>query len=81
MYPPFMYFQGKRRWVHRFQENFPVASLTCISAGNTLVALGSKDGRIHVYETSKELKSLRLAAILAHHSGAIHSILFQGNKQ
>ena len=71
-------FQGKRRWVHRFTEHFPVASLTCISAGNSLVALGTKDGRIHVYEASREFKCLRLAAILAHHTGAIHSILFQG---
>ena len=34
--------QGKRRWMHRFMEHFEPASLTCISAGQSLVALGSK---------------------------------------
>ena len=36
--------QGKRRWMHRFMEHFEPASLTCISAGQSLVALGSKVG-------------------------------------
>ena len=42
--------KGKRRWVHRFQEQ-NLSGLTCIAAGlNNLVALGDKKGRIHVYE-------------------------------
>ena len=73
-------FQGKKRWVHRFSEHFPPASLTCISAGQSLVALGSKDGKIHIYQSSIEYKCLRLIAILAHHSGAIHTILFAKNR-
>lgn len=75
-----LFTQGKRRWVHRFTEHFPPSSLTCMSAGQSLVALGSKDGRIHVYEASRDFKSLRLTAILAHHCGAIHSILFSSGR-
>ena len=53
------FFQGKKRWVHRFTEHFEPASLTCISAGQSLVALGTKTGKIHVYESSSEFKCLR----------------------
>ena len=72
--------QGKKRWVHRFSEHFEPSSLTCISAGQSLVALGTKNGKIHVYESSSEFKCLRLTAILAHHNGAIHTILFQDGR-
>ena len=61
--------QGKKRWIHRFTEHFAPASLSCISAGQSLVALGSKDGQIHVYESSNEYKCLRLVTILTHHTG------------
>ena len=61
--------QGKKRWIHRFTEHFAPASLSCISAGQSLVALGSKDGQIHVYESSNEFKCLRLVTILTHHTG------------
>ena len=44
---------SKRRWVHRFSEHFPPAGLTRLAAGPSLVALGSKDGKIHVYESSQ----------------------------
>ena len=54
-----LFFQGKKRWVHRFTEHFEPASLTCISAGQSLVALGTKTGKIHVYESSSEFKCLR----------------------
>ena len=54
--------------------------MTCISAGQSLVALGSKDGRIHVYESSSDFRCLRLIAILAHHTKAIHTIIFQDGK-
>ena len=76
----FFLLQGKKRWVHRFTEHFEPSSLTCISAGQSLVALGTKNGKIHVYESSSEFKCLRLTAILAHHNGAIHTILFQDGR-
>ena len=76
----FFLLQGKKRWVHRFSEHFEPSSLTCISAGQSLVALGTKNGKIHVYESSSEFKCLRLTAILAHHNGAIHTILFQDGR-
>ena len=44
------------------------------------MALGSKDGKIHMYQSSTEYKCLRLIAVLAHHSGAIHTILFTKNR-
>jgi hypothetical protein len=44
---------SNRRWVHRFSEHFPPAGLTRLAAGPSLVALGSKDGKIHVYESSQ----------------------------
>ena len=55
-----------------------LTGLTCIAAGlpQSLVALGDKDGQIHVYEASYDFKCLKLRTILAHHSGAIHSIQF-----
>jgi len=65
----FYVFQGKKRWVHRFTEHFEPATLTCISAGQSLVALGTKSGKIHVYESSTEFKCLRLTAMLEHHTG------------
>jgi len=75
-----LFTRGKKRWVHRFSEHFEPSSLTCISAGQSLVALGTKNGKIHVYESSSEFKCLRLTAILAHHNGAIHTILFQDGR-
>jgi hypothetical protein len=36
--------QGKRRWMHRLTQHFETATLRCISAGQLLVALGSKTG-------------------------------------
>ena len=72
--------KGKKRWIHRFTEHFAPASLSCISAGQSLVALGSKDGQIHVYESSNEFKCLRLVTILAHHTGAIHTVIFHDGK-
>lgn len=66
--------------MHRFTEHFSPASLTCISAGHSLVALGTKEGKIHVYESSETFKCLRLTAILTHHSGAIHSVVFQNDR-
>lgn len=76
-----LFTHGRRRWVHRFMEQFkpPSQTLTCIAAGQSLVTLGSKDGRIHVYEASQEYKCLRLTAILAHHKQAIHKIHFTAN--
>ena len=44
------------------------------------MALGTKNGKIHVYESSSEFKCLRLTAILAHHNGAIHTIKFQDGR-
>ncbi len=38
------------RWVHRFAESLEPNQLSCISAGQSLVALGLKDGRVHLYE-------------------------------
>jgi WD40 repeat protein len=41
--------------------------------------MGSNGGHIHVYEilgASKELHKLKLVAMLAHHSGSIHKIVF-----
>ena len=35
-----------------------------------------QDGKIHLYECSQRFKCLRLTAVLAHHSGAIHSVAF-----
>jgi len=75
-----LFTQGKKRWIHRFTEHFAPASLSCISAGQSLVALGSKDGQIHVYESSNEFKCLRLVTILAHHTGAIHTVIFHDGK-
>ena len=72
--------KGKKRWIHRFTEHFAPASLSCISAGQSLVALGSKDGQIHVYESSNEFKCLRLVTVLAHHTGAIHTVIFHDGK-
>ena len=65
------------QWVHRFTEPY-LSGLTCIAAGlpQSLVALGDKDGQIHIYEASSDFKCLKLRTILAHHGGAIHSILF-----
>ena len=65
------------KWVHRFTEPY-LSGLTCIAAGlpQSLVALGDKDGQIHVYEASSDFKCLKLRTILAHHHGAIHNILF-----
>lgn len=71
---------SNRRWVHRFSEHFPPAGLTRLAAGPSLVALGSKDGKIHVYESSQEFKCLRLIAVLAHHSAAIHNIVFSTSR-
>lgn len=71
-----LFSQGKRRWVHRFNENFDSFNLSCLAAGQSLVALGCRDGRIHIYECSHQFKCLRLKAILAFHSSTIHSILF-----
>lgn len=71
---------SNRRWVHRFSEHFPPAGLTRLAAGPSLVALGSKDGKIHVYESSQEFKCLRLIAVLAHHSAAIHNIVFSASR-
>jgi len=63
--------------VHRFTEPY-LSGLTCIAAGlpQSLIALGDKDGQIHVYEASSDFKCLKLRTILAHHGGAIHSIIF-----
>ncbi len=36
----------------------------------------AQEGKIHLYECSQQFKCLRLSAILAHHTGPIHSILF-----
>ena len=35
-----------------------------------------QEGKIHLYECSQRFKCLRLTAVLAHHSGAIHSVAF-----
>ena len=67
---------GKRRWVHRFQESFDAASLTCIAAGQSLVALGCKDGKIRLYECNHQFRCLRLSIVLTHHTGAVRSIVF-----
>lgn len=67
---------GKKRWVHRFNENLDASSLACISAGHSLVALGSKDGKIHLYECNHQFRSLRHTAVLSHHKSAIRSIIF-----
>ena len=56
--------KGKRRWVHRFQEQ-NLSGLTCIAAGlNNLVALGDKKGRIHVYEVRGESGFIFLVSLL-----------------
>ncbi|QQP50458.1 Uncharacterized protein FKW44_011468, partial [Caligus rogercresseyi] len=68
---------GRSRWIHRFTDNgFLPGSLTCISAGHRLVALGCRDGKIRLYESLQQFKCLRLIAILAHHIKIIHKILF-----
>ena len=72
---------GKKRWVHRFSENLDMTKLACISAGQSLVAIGCKDGRIHLYECNQLFRSLRLTAILAHHTRSIRSIVFTDNRQ
>ena len=40
------------------------------------LAIHFQDGKIHLYECSQRFKCLRLTAVLAHHSGAIHSVAF-----
>lgn len=67
---------GKKRWIHRFSEHFELASLSCIAAGQSLVALGSKDGKIRLYECNHQFRNLKLIAVLAYHKGAVHSIKF-----
>ena len=41
-----------------------------------MVAIGSKYGKIYVYENACESGCVHITAILAHHSLPIHSILF-----
>ena len=45
-----------------------------------MVALGSKYGKIYVYEHEMESKCVHITAILAHHSSAVHSVLFHEDK-
>ena len=66
--------QGRFQCIHRFREYFE--PLTCISSGNSLVALGSKFGQIYVYESVQESKCVHLTAILAHHTSQVHKIIF-----
>jgi len=73
-----MFTRGRLRWIHRFRDYFE--PLTCISSGNSLVAMGSKYGKIYVYENIFESNMIHITAILAHHSSVVHSILFHGNQ-
>ena len=56
---------GKKRWIHRFTEHFDVASLACIAAGHSMVALGTKDGHIRLYECNHAFRSLKFVAVLS----------------
>ena len=47
--------QGRLRWIHRFRDYFE--PLTCISSGNSLVAMGSKYGKIYVYGVVHQILS------------------------
>ena len=69
-----LFTKGRLQWIHRFREYFE--PLTCISSGNSLVALGSKFGQIYVYESVQESKCVHLTAILAHHTSLIYKIIF-----
>ena len=40
------------------------------------MALGSRDGRVHLYECSHHFRCLHLSAILAHHSAAVRAVVF-----
>lgn len=61
--------------IHRFQDY--LEPVTCISSGNTLVAIGSKFGKIYVYQSIiTQSGSVHITAILAHHAATVHKILF-----
>ena len=72
-----LFTKGRLQWIHRFREYFE--PLTCISSGNSLVALGSKFGQIYVYESVQESKCVQLTAILAHHTSLIYKIIFHND--
>ena len=42
--------------------------------------MGSKYGKIYIYENISESNVVNITAILAHHSSTIHNILFHGNQ-
>ena len=65
---------GCSRMIHRFGEY--LEPLTCISSGYSLVALGSKYGKIYVYQNIPTTNCVRITAILAHHSSVVHKIIF-----
>ena len=61
--------------IHRFQDY--LEPVTCISSGNSLVAIGSKFGKIYVYQSIiTQSGSVHITAILAHHAATVHKILF-----
>lgn len=46
-----------------------------------LVALGSKYGKIYIYEFSHyDSQNITISAILAHHSSQVHNVLFNGDQ-
>ena len=69
-----LYTTGCSRMIHRFGEY--LEPLTCISSGYSLVALGSKYGKIYVYQNIPTTNCVRITAILAHHSSVVHKIIF-----
>jgi len=70
-----LFSQGRSRVIHRFQDY--LEPVTCISSGNTLVAIGSKFGKIYVYQSIiTQSGSVHITAILAHHAATVHKILF-----
>ena len=66
--------QGRSRVIHRFQDY--LEPVTCISSGNSLVAIGSKFGKIYVYQSIINSGLVYITAILAHHTASVHKILF-----
>ena len=42
--------------------------------------MGSKYGKIYVYENAPESNVVHITAILAHHSTIVHSIIFHSNQ-
>ena len=60
--------------IQRFQDY--LEPVTCISSGNTFVAIGSKFGKIYIYQSIIKSGLVHITAILAHHTASVHKILF-----